>query len=153
MLRSNEGKLENSEELGDLVSASGDKDTALRIYQSVGASGKVIGTLAEKGDFAALMAYTGQSGQRLDYMLLLQQLMMNNPAGAVSLAKMAVKQVPPAVEVNAVTDLFLQRNMVKEATAFLLEALAGDRSVARGPDLNLISLFVTLFLPPSPPQA
>ena len=89
----------------------------------------MIGTLAEKGDFAALMAYTGQSGQRLDYMLLLQQLLMNNPAGAVSLAKMAVKQVPPAVEVNAVTDLFLQRNIVKEDTAFLLEALDGDRIV------------------------
>ena len=58
---------------------------------------------------------------------LLQSLMMTNPAGAVSLAKMAIKQVPSPLDVNSVTDLFLQRNMVKEATAFLLEALAGDR--------------------------
>lgn len=170
---------------------------ALKIYQSVGASGKVIGALAEKGDMAALVAYTGQTGQQVNYMALLQvrsrglevygkggqqlasggfreieantiwavplcnqphlccwasgvlqsppqgvspspclpflspcrlqSLMMTNPAGAVSLAKMAIKQVPSPLDVNSVTDLFLQRNMVKEATAFLLEALAGDR--------------------------
>jgi clathrin heavy chain len=45
---------------------------ALKIYQSCNASGKVIGTLAEKGDFNALVAYTGQTGQKLDYMYLLQ---------------------------------------------------------------------------------
>jgi len=37
----NEGKLEASEELGDMVSAAGDKDMALKIYQLCGASGKV----------------------------------------------------------------------------------------------------------------
>jgi hypothetical protein len=37
----NEGKLEASEELGDLVSNAGDKDMALKIYQLCGASGKV----------------------------------------------------------------------------------------------------------------
>lgn len=41
----------------------------------------------------ALVAYTGQTGQKLDYMFLLQSLMMNNPAGAVALAKMVIKQV------------------------------------------------------------
>jgi clathrin heavy chain len=37
----NDGKLEPSEELGDMVSAAGDKDLALKIYQLCGASGKV----------------------------------------------------------------------------------------------------------------
>lgn len=37
----NEGKLEASEKLGDMVSAAGDKDMALKIYQLCGASGKV----------------------------------------------------------------------------------------------------------------
>ena len=49
------------------------------MYELCGAQGKVVGTLAEKGDFNALMAYTGQTGQKLDYMYLLQSLMMNNP--------------------------------------------------------------------------
>lgn len=139
----------------------------------------------------ALMAYTGQSGTALNYMQLMQQLMMNNPSGAVSLAKMVTKQVrpplrrmglrrqrepasacrtktrpghhdsqccrgarlvahgptahqllapcpppqtpPPAgCDTNSIADLFLQRNMVREATAFLLDALAGESPRARG---------------------
>lgn len=123
----NEGKLEASEDLGDLVSAAGDKDMALKIYQLCGASGKVIVALAEKGDMGALQAYTGQSGGSLNYLQLLQQLMMNNPSGAVSLAKMVAKQTPPPVDVNTMADLFLQRNMVREGTVFLLDALAGDK--------------------------
>ena len=39
---------------------------------------------------------------------LLQQLMMNNPSGAVSLAKMVAKQTPPPVDINTMADLFLQ---------------------------------------------
>ncbi len=35
-------------------------------------------------------------------------MMMNNPQGAVALAKMGVKQVPPPFDVNTVADLFLQ---------------------------------------------
>jgi clathrin heavy chain len=54
-------------------------------------------SLAEKGDMGALMAYTGQSGAALNYMQLLQQLMMTNPPGAVSLAKMVAKQARLAV--------------------------------------------------------
>ncbi|KAI8476142.1 MAG: vesicle coat protein clathrin, heavy chain [Monoraphidium minutum] len=142
----NEGKLEASEELGDLVSAAGDKDMALKIFQLSGASGKVIVSLAEKGDMGALMAYTGQSGGSLNYMQLMQQLMMNNPAGAVSLAKMVAKQTPPPAgcDTNSIADLFLQRNMVREATAFLLDALAGDKP-EEGPlqtkllEINLIT--------------
>jgi clathrin heavy chain len=57
---------------------------------------------------SALQAYTGQSGGSLNYLQLLQQLMMNNPSGAVSLAKMVAKQSPPPVDVNTMADLFLQ---------------------------------------------
>jgi len=124
-----DGKLEPGEELGDLLAQAGDKGAALECYRAAGASGKVIVALAEAGDAAALGAYTGQSGgQRLDYLALLQQLMASNPSGAVSLAKMAVKQTPPAADANAIADLFLQRNMVREATAFLLDHLSADRA-------------------------
>jgi clathrin heavy chain len=41
-------------------------------------------------------------------MFLLQSLMMNNPNGAVALAKMVAKQTPPPVDVNVMADLFLQ---------------------------------------------
>jgi hypothetical protein len=42
------------------------------VFQSCSASGKVIALLAEKGDMAALAAYTGASGQKMDYMQMLQ---------------------------------------------------------------------------------
>lgn len=57
---------------------------------------------------SALQAYTGQTGGTLNYLQLLQQLMMNNPSGAVSLAKMVAKQTPPPVDINTMADLFLQ---------------------------------------------
>jgi len=69
---------------------------------------QVIVALAEKGDMSALQAYTGQTGGSLNYLQLLQQLMMNNPSGAVSLAKMVAKQTPPPVDINTMADLFLQ---------------------------------------------
>ena len=53
-------------------------------------------------------------------------------------------QTPPPLDVNVVADLFLQRNMVREATAFLLEALAADKP-EQGPlqtkllEINLIT--------------
>lgn len=51
---------------------AGEKDLALKMYQLLGSSGKIIATLAEKGDFAGLAAYTGQTGQTLNWMQLLQ---------------------------------------------------------------------------------
>jgi hypothetical protein len=70
--------------------------------------------------------------------------MMNNPSGAVSMAKMIAKQVPPPIAINTMADLFLQRNMVREGTAFLLEALSSDKQ-EEGPlqtkllEINLIT--------------
>ena len=45
----------------------------------------------------------------------------------VNLAKMVAKQPGPPIEINTMTDLFLQRNAVREATAFLLDALQDNK--------------------------
>ena len=42
------------------------------MFQACSASGKVIALLAEKGDMAALAAYTGAGGQKMDYMHMMQ---------------------------------------------------------------------------------
>jgi clathrin heavy chain len=118
-----EGKLTASEELGDLFKGASDWDTAQAIYQQSGASGKVVEALAAKGDFEQLAQYTRSSGASPDYLFLLQRLMMDNPDAAVNLAKMVAKQPGPPLDLNTMADLFLQRNMVREATAFLLEVL------------------------------
>ena len=47
----------------------------------------------------------------------------DNPEGAVNLAKTVAKQPGPPIDLNTMADMFLQRNMVREATAFLLEVL------------------------------
>ena len=65
-------------------------------------------------------------GYKPDYMYLLQRTMMDSPDAAVNLAKMIAKQPGPPIELNVIADLFLQRNMVREATAFLLEVLQDD---------------------------
>ena len=121
-----ENKLTMSEALGDLLAKSGDNDAALKCYQSAGASGKVVTVLAAKGDFAALIAYTGQTGTSPDYLYLLQFLMKDNPDGAVNLAKQIASQTPQPVPTPTIAELFFQRNMVREGTAFLLDALKGD---------------------------
>lgn len=118
-----EGKLTASEELGDLFKGASDWDTALAIYQQCGASAKVVEALAAKGDFEQLATYTRSSGASPDYLFLLQRLMIDNPDAAVNLAKMVAKQPGPPLDLNTMADLFLQRNMVKEATAFLLDVL------------------------------
>ena len=65
-------------------------------------------------------------GHKPDYLYLLQRTMMTNPEAAVNLAKMVAKQPGPPIELNTIADLFLQRNMVREATAFLLDVLQDD---------------------------
>ena len=68
-------------------------------------------------------ACSAAQGFRPDYLYLLQRLCMDNPEGAVNLAKTVAKQPGPPIDLNTMADMFLQRNMVREATAFLLEVL------------------------------
>lgn len=83
--------------------------------------------LAGKGDFNELMSYSTQAGYKPDYLYLMQRLMMDNPEAAVNLAKMIAKQPGPPMDLNTLADLFLQRNAVREATAFLLDVLQENK--------------------------
>lgn len=122
-----DNKLEPSEQLGDLLKQAGDNEGALKCYQASNATQKVVVSLAEKGDIEALVQYSGAQGTQPDYMYLLQSMMMSNPQGAVALAKKIASEPNPPVEINTMCDLFLQRNMIREATAFLLDVLAADK--------------------------
>ena len=116
-------KLTPSEGLGDLLRAAGDADASLACYQRANVPGKVIEGLAAKGDFAALSAFSAAQGYKPDYLYLLQRMCMDNPEAAVGLAKAVAKQPGPPIDLNTMADLFLQRNMVREATAYLLDVL------------------------------
>ena len=133
-------KLTPSEELGNLFKDEQDWDNALEIFKAVGASGRIVEVLAAKGDFEQLMTYTRSSGANPDYTFLLQKLMMDNPDAAVNLAKMVSRQPGPPLDLNTIADLFLQRNMVKEATAFLLDVLQDDDSKHAALQTKLIEI-------------
>ncbi len=120
-----EDKLEASEELGDLVAPT-DADTALKLYIKARASPKVVTAFAQRGEFDKLAQYCGAVDYKPDYMYILQSLMMQNPASAVSLAQQLSQMTPSPVDMGKIADLFLQRNMIREATSILLDLLKED---------------------------
>lgn len=120
-----EDKLECSEELGDLVYPL-DAELALRVYVKGRASGKVVTAFAARGEMDKLAAYCEQTGYAPDYVYLMQHMLRVNPQAAVALALVVAAKVPPPLDVNGLADLFLQRNMVREATSFLLDVLKPD---------------------------
>ncbi|GAU27686.1 hypothetical protein TSUD_126320 [Trifolium subterraneum] len=63
-------------------------------------------------------------GYTPDYMFLLQTILRTDPQGAVNFALMMSQMEGGCpVDYNTITDLFLQRNLIREATAFLLDVL------------------------------
>ena len=123
-----EDKLELTEELGDLVVQTS-VDMALTIYLKANASEKVINCYMQKGEFDKIPGYAARTNYRVDYGYTLQQLVRSNPAGALEFAKKLVSNESGVqlIDANTVTDVFLSVNLIREATAFLLEALKGNR--------------------------
>nr|CAD1822052.1 unnamed protein product [Ananas comosus var. bracteatus] len=119
-----EDKLECSEELGDLVKTV-DNDLALKIYIKARATPKVVAAFAERREFDKILIYSKQVvGYTPDYLFLLQTILRSDPQGAVNFALMMSQMEGGCpVDYNTITDLFLQRNMIREATAFLLDVL------------------------------
>ncbi|KAJ8540473.1 hypothetical protein K7X08_030392 [Anisodus acutangulus] len=118
-----EDKLECSEELGDLVKTV-DNDIALKIYIKARATPKVVAAFAERREFDKILIYSKQVGYTPDYLFLLQTILRSDPQGAVNFALMMSQMEGGCpVDYNTITDLFLQRNMIREATAFLLDVL------------------------------
>ncbi|GMI72607.1 clathrin heavy chain 1, hot ABA deficiency suppressor 1 [Hibiscus trionum] len=118
-----EDKLECSEELGDLVKTV-DNDLALKIYIKARATPKVVAAFAERREFDKILIYSKQVGYSPDYLFLLQTILRTDPQGAVNFALMMSQMEGGCpVDYNTITDLFLQRNLIREATAFLLDVL------------------------------
>ena len=123
-----EGKLACSEELGDLLMHAGQANLAQKVYQSSSSSEKVISCMLQQGDFENIVEYATQNGVRTDYSIMLQTLVRSNPQGAVDFAKkLATASGGPLVDLNQVVDIFMTLNLLRETTAFLLEALKGDK--------------------------
>lgn len=123
-----ENKLECSEELGDMVAQS-DTNMALSVYLRAEVPAKVINCFVQRGEFDKIVAYAAKTNYRCDYTFMLQNLVRSNPPGALDFAqKLAtVSADEPLVDLGSVVDIFMQVNRIQEATAFLLEALKGNK--------------------------
>ena len=122
-----EGKLESSEELGDIVRLH-DLEMALRIYQQANVPSKVVAAMAETGKFDQILPYSRQVGYQPDFVNLLQHITRVNPEkGAEFATQLASEEGGPLVDIDRVVDIFMAQNMIQQATAFLLDALKENK--------------------------
>lgn len=143
-----EEKLEESEELGDILHSS-DPDLALKIYFKGGAHLKVIQTLVHRGDFPKILAYCQKVNYKPEWAQMLQGVLNLNPDGAVQFAVMLHEmEGGPALEPNQVIDMFVQRNLIKQVTAYLLDILKNDREEEGALQTRLLEINLMY----SPPQ-
>jgi len=123
-----EEKLHCSELLGDCIMQSGNVPMALSVYLRAACHSKAIGCFAQRGEYDKIVSYAKSVGHDMDYMTLLNQLIFNNPEGALSLAKALVSaEGGSLIDIQAAAEAFLNSNRIQETTAFLLEALKENK--------------------------
>lgn len=121
-----EGKLECSEELGDVVRTH-DVNLALSIYLKSVVPQKVIACFAETGQFDKILPYSQQTGYVPDYNALLGHIVRVNPDKGAEFATSLAKAGPePLVDIERVVDVFQSQAMYQAATSFLLDVLSGN---------------------------
>lgn len=121
-----EGKLGCSEQLGDLVRMH-DVTLAQQIYQEAGASQKVIAAMAESGNFDMILPYSRSVGYTPDFNALLQHITRVNPEKGAEFATSLVREDASLLDIDRAVDVFQSQGMVQQATAFLLDVLAGNK--------------------------
>ncbi|KAH8096034.1 hypothetical protein JL720_3378 [Aureococcus anophagefferens] len=119
-----EDKLECSEQLGDLVMQN-DVNMALSVYLRANVPEKAINCFLQRGEFDKIAAYATKVGYRCDYSFMLGNLVRANPPGALDFAKQLA--AGSLVDPNSVVEIFMAANRIQETTAFLLEALKGNK--------------------------
>ena len=134
-----ENKLECSEDLGDLVKQV-DPQMALSVYLRANVPAKVIHCFVETQQYDKILLYANKVGYHPEWTQILQNMVVLNPEGAVQLAQMLVNQDNAKVDLEAVADLFLQRNMVPQTTSFLLDALKNNRPEEGGLQTKLLEI-------------
>ncbi|KAL7629469.1 Clathrin heavy chain [Parahypoxylon ruwenzoriense] len=118
-----EGKLDFSEELGDLIRPH-DVNLALAVYLKANAAHKVVASFAELGQFDKILPYCDQAGYQPDWITLLQHIVRTNPErGAEFATQLANHPSGSLVDIERVVDVFQAQGMVQQATEFLLEVL------------------------------
>eukprot|EP00590_Aulacoseira_subarctica_P006793 CAMPEP_0172414528 /NCGR_PEP_ID=MMETSP1064-20121228/1169_1 /TAXON_ID=202472 /ORGANISM="Aulacoseira subarctica , Strain CCAP 1002/5" /LENGTH=1718 /DNA_ID=CAMNT_0013151243 /DNA_START=102 /DNA_END=5258 /DNA_ORIENTATION=+ len=122
-----EDKITSSEALGDILVGS-DIGMALSVYLRANCHAKAINCFVSRGEYDKIVPYASSVGFKMDYSSMLSQLMFSNPQGALDLAKGLVSaEGGPLIDIQATAEAFLSQNRIQETTAFLLEALKGNK--------------------------
>lgn len=121
-----EDKLTLSEELGDIVKLYNDAALALAVYIRAQCHIKVVGCLAELGQFDKILPYCDKVGYNPDYTNLVQNLIRVLPDRALEFAVLLLLLDLANVNIETIADLFFSQNYVQQGTAFLLDALKAD---------------------------
>ncbi|TPX38293.1 hypothetical protein SmJEL517_g00095 [Synchytrium microbalum] len=122
-----EDKLDCSEELGDIVKQV-DLTLALSVYLRANVPSKVIACFAETGQYNKIILYAKKVGYQPDYAYLMEYIMKLDPTKGAEFANLlANDEAGPLVNIEGIVDVFAQTNNVQQATAFLLDALKGNR--------------------------
>lgn len=138
-----EGKLEYSEELGDIVRIH-DLNMALTIYKAASVPSKTVAAMAELGQFEQILPFARQAGYQPDFVTLLQHIVRVNPEkGAEFATQLANEEGGPLVDVDRVVDIFMAQNMIQQATAFLLDALKENKPEQGALQTRLLEMNLT----------
>eukprot|EP00300_Choanocystis_sp_HF-7_P012875 c18072_g1_i1.p1 GENE.c18072_g1_i1~~c18072_g1_i1.p1 ORF type:complete len:1681 (+),score=581.77 c18072_g1_i1:338-5044(+) len=122
-----EDKIECSEDLGDII-ASVDANLALAVYLRAKANDKVIQAFISMRQYDKILVYCKHTSYTPDYFFLLQNIVALDPEGALTFAQaLANNEGGTLLEYGRIADVFISRNMIKQATSFLLDVLKGNR--------------------------
>ncbi|EPR59821.1 chain i, clathrin d6 coat with auxilin j-domain [Toxoplasma gondii TgCatPRC2] len=121
-----EGKLECTEELGDVVRTL-DAQLAVRVYREAKAGAKVLQTLTELGNFDEIIAFAKETKLEADYAGLLRNLVNVHPENAVKFAQQLLSSEPPLADVTQVSEVLLQQHKYQEFTSLMLDFLKGNK--------------------------
>lgn len=122
-------KLTASDQLSDVIRQFNPQLAAACQLKS-GNPDLVIQGLIEMNQLDKIMPYCQQQGHNPDFQRILRQVVPVNPESAVGLALMITSRENgqvPKVPIDAVAQIFLENNRIKETTAFLLRALEHNR--------------------------
>jgi clathrin heavy chain len=122
-------KLTMSDQLGELIRQH-NPQLALKVFQSAGSPDKVIQGLIETNQFDKIMPYCQKTNYTPDWLKILRAIILTNPQAASNLAKMITARDAngnPKTPIDGVLQIFREHSRIQEATAFLLEALKGNR--------------------------
>lgn len=120
-----EEKLEASEELGDLIRPM-DSTLALSVYVRAVVPAKAVQCFIETGQFQKIILYCKRVEHTPDYTYLLRNLMRINSQHAIEFAYLMIQEKEPLADLGLIADVFMELNLVKECSKFLMEALKNN---------------------------